>query len=146
MSIFHGSVRISRPAVWGLTAFCVMAGLCSQLPAAAAQGKTPEKPDTIVFTNGDQLTGKLERGVGDSIVFKSDTAGEITVPVKKLKELRSFNNFAVIRKEDKKKRKATSRSGKNYLCRRQSDGYHPDGSPSDRSDKGCGFHHRQDHV
>jgi len=112
MSIFHGSVRISRPAVWGLTAFCVMAGLCSQLPAAAAQGKTPEKPDTIVFTNGDQLTGKLERGVGDSIVFKSDTAGEITVPVKKLKELRSFNNFAVIRKEDKKNGKLPHEAGK----------------------------------
>ena len=89
-----------------------MAGLCSQLPAAAAQGKTPEKPDTIVFTNGDQLTGKLERGVGDSIVFKSDTAGEITVPVKKLKELRSFNNFAVIRKEDKKNGKLPHEAGK----------------------------------
>ena len=46
-----------------------------------AQNKAPDKapdkapaakpaPDVIVFTNGDQLTGALERGVGNSVVFK----------------------------------------------------------------------------
>lgn len=79
--------------------FCLGAGLFAQGVMAAAQSK-PE-PDVLVFTNGDQLTGTIERGVGDSIVFKSDIAGEITVPLSKVKELRSNNNFAVIKKDEK---------------------------------------------
>jgi hypothetical protein len=66
-------------------------------PAAHAQDAKPA-PDVLIFTNGDQLTGKLERGVGDSVVFKSDMAGEITVPLAKIKELRSSAEFAVLRK------------------------------------------------
>ena len=52
----------------------------TSLPAQA-QATTPapeSAPDVVVFTNGDQLSGKLERGIGNSIVFKSDMAGEIT--------------------------------------------------------------------
>ena len=44
-------------------------------------------PDVIVFTNGDQLTGTLERATGDSFVFKSDVVGEVTVSADKIKEL-----------------------------------------------------------
>jgi hypothetical protein len=79
--------------------FCLGAGLLAQGAMAAAQSK-PE-PDVLVFTNGDQLTGTVERGLGDSIVFKSDIAGEITVPLSKVKELRSSNSFAVIKKDEK---------------------------------------------
>jgi hypothetical protein len=65
-----------------------------------AQDKAPKPaPDTIVFTNGDQLTGTLERGVGNSIIFKSDMAGEITVSLDKVKELHSSGSFAVLRKD-----------------------------------------------
>ena len=53
----------------------------------------------IVFTNGDQLTGTLEHGAGNSIVFKSDMAGEITVSLDKIKELRTGGSFAVLRKD-----------------------------------------------
>ena len=63
-----------------------------------AQAAKPQ-PDTIVFTNGDQLTGTFERTVGDSVVFKSDMAGEITVPFSKIKQLHSGNEFAVLRKD-----------------------------------------------
>ncbi len=45
--------------------------------AQIAAAKPP--PDVIVFTNGDQLTGTLERATGDSFVFKSDVVGEVTV-------------------------------------------------------------------
>jgi hypothetical protein len=65
---------------------------------ASAQDKAKPEPDVIIFTNGDQLSGTLERGVGDSVVFKSDMAGEITVPLAKIKELRSTGSFAVLRK------------------------------------------------
>lgn len=69
------------------------------LPAiATAQAPAAPAPDVIVFTNGDQLTGSVLRGVGDSIVFKSDMAGEVTIPLAKIKELRSKSNFAVLRK------------------------------------------------
>ena len=60
---------------------------------------TKPAPDVLVFTNGDQLSGVLERGVGDTIVFKSDMAGEISVPLSKVKELRSSGSFAVLRKD-----------------------------------------------
>ena len=78
-----------------------MAGIFVQNAAAAQDKPDAPKSDVIVFTNGDQLTGTMERGVGDSVVFKSDMAGEITVPMSKVKELRSHNSFAVIRKDEK---------------------------------------------
>ena len=66
---------------------------------ATAQSPQKPAPDVIVFTNGDQLSGTLERGVGNSITFKSDMAGEITVSLDKVKELRSSGSFAVLRKD-----------------------------------------------
>lgn len=76
-----------------------MTAFVAQSGTAMAQA-TP-KSDVIVFTNGDQLTGTMERGVGDSVVFKSDTVGEITVPMSKVKELRTHGSFVVIRKDEK---------------------------------------------
>jgi hypothetical protein len=76
-------------------------------PNPAPEGKAAKKqeakpaPDVIVFTNGDQLTGQLVRGVGESIVFRSDMAGEITVPLSRVQELRSTGSFAVLRKDQK---------------------------------------------
>ena len=71
-------------------------------PGVRAQAAPPPpKPpaDVIVFTNGDQLTGTLEHGVGNSVVFKSDMAGEITVPLDKIKSLHSGGGFAILRKD-----------------------------------------------
>jgi hypothetical protein len=84
--------------------FLLLLSAAAVFPAslAHAQAKPPEpKPpsDVIVFTNGDQLTGTLERGAGNSIVFKSDVAGEITVSLDKVKELHSSGSFAVLRKD-----------------------------------------------
>src|SRR5207302_127724 len=78
--------------VWATV--CLLA--CSN---AAAQPASKPTPDLIIFTNGDQLSGTLERGVGNSIIFKSDMAGEITVSLDKVKELRSSGSFAVLRKD-----------------------------------------------
>jgi len=81
-------------------AVATMAGV-AQTPVKASPPAAPAKPspDVIVFTNGDQLSGTLERGVGDSIVFKSDMAGEITVKLDKVRELRSTGSFALLRKD-----------------------------------------------
>jgi hypothetical protein len=82
-------------------------------PLARAQSAPPPpKPpaDVVIFTNGDQLTGTLEHGAGNSIVFKSDMAGEITIPLDKVKELRSASSFAVLRKDQPIKKIAQARA------------------------------------
>jgi hypothetical protein len=77
----------------------LMAAMCAFAQPKPAAPK-PE-PDVVVFTNGDQLTGTVERGVGDSVVFRSDMAGEITIPFAKIKELRTHGAFALLRKDTK---------------------------------------------
>lgn len=54
-------------------------------------------PDTIVFTNGDHLTGTFIREVGGTVTFHSDIVGEITVPWSKIKELHSNTSMAVLK-------------------------------------------------
>ena len=81
-----------------LTALVAPALLClSGLLLAQTPAPKPT-PDVLVFSNGDQLTGKLERMAGGSVVFKSDMAGELTIPSDKIKELRSGDQFALLRK------------------------------------------------
>src|SRR5882757_2408762 len=73
-------------------------------PAVDARAQTaaakPE-PDVIVFTNGDQLTGTLERASGDSFVFKSDVVGEVTVSADKIKELHANGKYVALKKDEK---------------------------------------------
>jgi hypothetical protein len=102
MALFNN--QLQDPCVSTRTLLAILfAGAASlSAPFACAQAKPPAPkpaPDVIVFTNGDQLTGTLERGVGNSIVFKSDMAGEITVTLDKVKELHSAGSFAVLRKD-----------------------------------------------
>jgi hypothetical protein len=90
--------------------------LCSPALAtfAIAQTAAPAAkpaPDVLVFTNGDQLSGTVLRGVGDSIVFKSDMAGEINVPLAKIKELRSAASFAIVRKDVPVKKTTVPQTG-----------------------------------
>jgi hypothetical protein len=69
---------------------------------AWAQGSAAKPmPDVIVFTNGDQLTGTLERATGDSFVFKSDVVGEVTVSADKIKELHAGGKFVALKKNEK---------------------------------------------
>src|SRR5271154_3071689 len=68
---------------------------------ALAQGAAKPAPDVIVFTNGDQLTGTLERSTGDSFVFKSDVVGEVTVSADKIKELHANGKFVALKKGEK---------------------------------------------
>ncbi|HXC95745.1 MAG TPA: DUF481 domain-containing protein [Edaphobacter sp.] len=67
-----------------------------------AQGDaTKPAPDVIVFNNGDQLTGTLERATGDSFLFKSDIVGEVTVSADKIKEIHAGGKFVVLKKDEK---------------------------------------------
>ena len=70
------------------------------IPAPAMHAQADDAAtakDVLVFTNGDQLSGTLQRSAGGTIVFKSDMAGELTVPLDKVKELRTAGAFAVLK-------------------------------------------------
>jgi hypothetical protein len=76
--------------------------LYAQAPPAPAK---PE-PDVLIFTDGEKLIGQLKSAKGDSVVFKSDMAGEITVAWSKIQELHTSRPYAVIGKNAKLRRHA----------------------------------------
>ena len=63
-----------------------------------AQGP-PAPTDLLVFVNGEQLTGTLEKADGKSVTFKSAMAGEITVPWANVKTLHSSQTFALLKQK-----------------------------------------------
>ena len=101
MTLFEKKLSL-RPCLRGsiYLALGLIAGFSSR-PSHAQDKPAPPPPDVVVFKNGDQLTGKLERSVGSSITFKSDAVGEVTISLDKIKELRSSSNFVVLKKDEK---------------------------------------------
>src|SRR4051812_34376350 len=83
--------------------FFTLVSLVCGLSIHSFAADPPKKPgtDVIVFTNGDQLTGKFLNSSGDTLFFTSDIAGDIKVDWAKVKELRSSQQFAVIEKGKK---------------------------------------------
>ncbi len=63
-----------------------------------AQNHDKPAPDVLIFTNGDQLTGHLEHAAAGSVVFKSEMAGELTISLDKIKEIRSSGSFSMLKK------------------------------------------------
>lgn len=70
--------------------------------AALLSADTPPKsatpPDELIFLNGERLLGRLERSDNQTVVFKSEMAGEVKVSWTQVKQLHSANVFAVIPK------------------------------------------------
>jgi Protein of unknown function, DUF481 len=100
----HESTSVRRPGKWSsLFVLSLISGVLLQQTATGwAQAPAAKSgPDLIVFSNGDQLTGTLERATGDSFVFKSDIVGEITVTADKIKELRSAGKFVALKNGEK---------------------------------------------
>jgi hypothetical protein len=77
-------------------------GLTFALPLQAQTAAAASPPDVIVFTNGDQLTGKLLRVVDGTVTFHSDIVGadgkglDVTVKWDKIKSIHSSQQFAVV--------------------------------------------------
>src|SRR5260370_1956640 len=86
--------RVRGPA--SLVVLCLITGFFA-LSATAQDKPAAPPPDVVVFKNGDQLTGTLVRGVGDSVIFNSDIVGEATIPLNKVNELHSRANFTVLK-------------------------------------------------
>ncbi len=59
---------------------------------------TTPGPDTLIFVDGEKLIGHLLRSTGNSVVFHSDMAGEVTIDWSNIKELTSTQKFAVVEK------------------------------------------------
>lgn len=57
------------------------------------------RADTLIFTNGDQLSGTLVRADAAACVFKSDMAGTVTVPWPHIRELRTSSPYVVVGKD-----------------------------------------------
>lgn len=67
-------------------------------PAQDNGKPTTPGPDTLIFVDGEKLIGHLLRSTGNSVMFHSDMAGDVTVEWSKIKELNSNQNFAVVEK------------------------------------------------
>jgi hypothetical protein len=94
---------IRRLGKWNsLFVLSFVSGVLFHQTVAARAQSSAAKPgtDVIVFTNGDQLTGTLERAAGDSFVFKSDLVGEVTVSADKIKELHANGKFVALKKNE----------------------------------------------
>ena len=52
--------------------------------------------DTLIFTNGDQLSGELVSATVDKITFKSVMTGTVSVDVKNVRQLRTDKAYAVV--------------------------------------------------
>ena len=74
-----------------LSTFCLLASL-------SLMAQTPPEPDVLIFTDGEKLIGHLVSSTGNSVTFKSDMAGEVTVDWAKVKELHSSGKFALAEK------------------------------------------------
>jgi hypothetical protein len=109
-SYFGGSALLVRRVVLIAFAAAWVTIGASRVARAQSSAAAASAPDVVVFNNGDRLTGRLERGAGKSIVFKSDMAGEITIPLDKVKELDASGNFAVLRKDQPVKSVAAARA------------------------------------
>lgn len=64
----------------------------------AALVHAADPPDTVILTDGETLSGKLLKATGKDITFHSDSAGDVTVPWAKIKELHTTRRFAVVPK------------------------------------------------
>src|SRR3954470_15111648 len=101
MSAFQELLSVRSRGLWRLVASCLLCGSVFHLSVTAQGEKSPSSSDVIVFKNGDQLTGTLLRQIGNTVFFKSDMVGQITVPTSRLKKLRSQGSFAVLKKHEK---------------------------------------------
>ena len=77
-------------------------------PAALPAQAPKPAPDTLVFINGEQLTGSLTSANADGITFSSPMAGELKVKWSNIKLLNSDKNFAVLTKHEQLTRRTAA--------------------------------------
>jgi hypothetical protein len=78
-----------------LTCFCT---LLMAAPFGWAQPAAKPDPDVLIFANGEKLVGKLVRSNGSTVVFHSDSLGEVKADWSKIRELHSAQKFVAVEK------------------------------------------------
>lgn len=90
-------------AVMGQQSFCEPPAKSSSgsgigAGAAAAAKKPKSPPDTLIFINGDRLTGTFERSINGEVHFHNDFVGDVTVKWSQIRELRTATRLVVFQK------------------------------------------------
>ena len=101
MSAYQEPLHIRTRGLWSLVVSCLLFAGAFSVAVLAQEKPATSSTDVVVFKNGDRLTGTVLRGVGDTIIFKSDAVGEVNIPMDKVKELRSNGSFVVLRKNER---------------------------------------------
>jgi hypothetical protein len=102
MEKLAGDRARSLALAWSLAPGSALAWAGGQSSAADAPKPAP---DVLVFTNGDQLSGKLLREDKNQVTFHSDIAGDVTVGWDKVKSIQSAQQFAVVKNGQRVKKK-----------------------------------------
>jgi Protein of unknown function, DUF481 len=87
-----------------ITAHSGLAQSVAKKPVKPVAQKEPAIKEELTLKNGDRLTGQLLNSTGTEIKFKSDLAGEVTVALNNVKELKSKRKFAIVPKDSKNAR------------------------------------------
>lgn len=67
--------------------------------SASGAKKAPEAPpDTLIFQNGDRLSGRFLRSIGDMVYFHSQYVGDVDVKWSQVKEIQTATRLIVLEK------------------------------------------------
>jgi hypothetical protein len=89
--------RRLRPFSAGAALPVIAAFFFSILQPCEARAQTaspPAKQDTIVLTNGDQLSGKVTKVTYGKVSFQDDVLGELNIPLTKIRTMHTQKTFA----------------------------------------------------
>jgi hypothetical protein len=137
MSAYQEPTYVHSWGILSLAVLCLISGVLTQ-PATAQEKPAAPPPDVVIFKNGDQLTGTLERGEGNNVIFKSDIVGEVTISMDKVKELRTNGSFTVLKKNETITR-TSKQPGNITFGENNVTVTHPNGAPETVEDKDLAF-------
>ncbi|HMD71688.1 MAG TPA: DUF481 domain-containing protein [Bryobacteraceae bacterium] len=66
--------------------------------AGLAQSAAKPEPDVLIFSNGEKLVGKLVRSSGSTVIFHSDSLGDVKADWSKIQEMHAAQKFVVVAK------------------------------------------------
>ncbi len=84
-----------RSLSWS-AAYLLLATPAWATPPGGDSPKSTGPRDTLIFSNGDTLSGKLDREVDGTVFFDTDELGPISVPWSKIKALRTATGYVVL--------------------------------------------------
>ena len=89
--------HIARTCVWARGRSITNLVLWTLLFLGGSQAYA-QTTDTITFSDGEQLAGKLISVLGGTVTFHSEVLGDVTVPLEKVKTLNTAHPFAAVEK------------------------------------------------